>query len=75
MQIEECGEGFAGSRGSGDEDVAAGRDLGPALDLRLGRDAEAGRKPIGNEGIEARKGHTQPFLYYRMLRGRATVSL
>ena len=68
-------ERFARAGGGGDQNVPAGLDLGPALDLRLGRSAEASGKPFGNEGIEARKGHTQPSLYYRTRRGRATFSL
>ena len=48
---EEGGERFAGAGGCGDERRARGEDGRPAFDLRLGGGAEAGEKPLLNDGV------------------------
>src|SRR6266487_1946459 len=54
---QKCGERFSGASGCGDENVAAGGDLGPALQLGLGRVLESGVEPFGDERIETGEGH------------------
>ena len=48
---EEGGEGFAAAGGGGDEGVAAGKDVRPAGNLRLGGRAEAREKPFAHDGM------------------------
>ena len=52
---EKGGQCFTGSGGRGNQDVAAGANLGPAENLRLGCAGESCRKPLGDEGIEIRE--------------------
>ena len=49
---QESGEGFAGSGGSGDENIAAGGDVGPALELGFRGMAETRGEPFGYERIK-----------------------
>ena len=48
---EEGGECFAGAGGGGDERGPLGEDGRPAFDLRLGGGAEAGEKPLLEDGM------------------------
>ena len=48
---EECGEGFSGAGGGGDEGGFAGEDAGPAVVLRLGGGAEFCEEPLGCDGV------------------------
>src|SRR5687767_5287975 len=54
---QECGEGLAGACGSGNENVAAGADDGPAEVLRLGDGGEAALEPFRGEGVELAEVH------------------
>ncbi len=49
-QGEEGGEGLAGAGGGGDEDVAAGADVGPAGGLRVGGGVEGRRNQVWMAG-------------------------
>ena len=46
---QKCSQRFAGTGGSGDQRGAPGKDLGPALLLRLGGRAEAAQEPLRNQ--------------------------
>ena len=48
---KEGGECFAGAGGRGDQRGPRGEDGRPAFDLRLGGGAEAGEKPLLNDGV------------------------
>jgi len=48
---EEGGEGFPAAGGSRDESVAAGKDVRPAGNLRLGGRAEARSEPFAYNGM------------------------
>ena len=53
---EEGGERFSGAGGRGDQGGACGEDGRPALDLWLGRGAEAGEKPLLEDGVRPCEG-------------------
>jgi hypothetical protein len=49
------GECFAGAGGRGNQDVAAGSDLGPSENLRFRGAGEAGGEPLRDERIKIRE--------------------
>ena len=54
---QECRQGLAGARRRRDQDVVAGRDRLPALDLGLRGAVEPALEPLGHQRIEVRQRH------------------